>query len=200
MLSSESRLRISANPESSSLQSGVGHSFSMNTKLFAEPLKNIKQLKVAISKAKKVASWLAAHRGLLSQLGEDVTLNSSGSSLWFTVHTREDLSLLLTLAPQWTKETGLMDSASIDYTASLKDGDFYGIRIHAFEGALPPTCKLVEVEVEEPARPARLVKKMVVQCPKPTLVEQAEAVVTLIEGRVELTAEEIRPLRREDVE
>lgn len=80
-----------------------------------------------------------------------------------TVHTREDLAVLMTLAPTWSKTP---NAAGIIYCATVEGEE---VQIHAQDEALPGTCKLVEEEYEVPAveaKPAHTATRMVLKCDK----------------------------------
>lgn len=98
---------------------------------------------------------------IVSQLSPSCDLNPYGGTFWFTVSNREDVQVLMQIAPRWSKST---HDSGIDYDARV-DGVYYKIR--TVDAALPPTCKLVEREVEIPAEPAKIVKRMVVECVTP---------------------------------
>jgi hypothetical protein len=106
---------------------------------------------------------------LLGELSDTVDLNPYGGSFWFTVHNREDLQVLLQLAPKWTKE---IEEKGIRYTAVV-DGVTYWVA--AQDAGLPDTCRLVEKEIELPAVAAKTVKRWVVECDPPP-AESAAAV------------------------
>jgi hypothetical protein len=97
-----------------------------------------------------------------AQLSESAELNAFGGSFWFTVKNREDVKVLMQIAPLWNKST---HETGIDYDTSMEGVDF---RIRTVDAALPPTCKLVEREVTIPASEARTVKRMFVECDKPS--------------------------------
>ncbi len=118
---------------------------------------------------KRAADYAKAHTDAIAkggarlariagQLSESVDFNPYGGTFWFTVSNRADVQVLMQLAPGWDKKTW---DGGIDYDAEV-DGVCYKIR--AADGALPPTCKLVEKEVEIPAQPARIEKRMVIEC------------------------------------
>ena len=96
-------------------------------------------------------------------LSDTAFINAYGSSVWFTINNRDDLQSLLELAPRWTKEG---NGASLTYKAKVHDR--VDVLIQAHEGALPSTCRLVEVTEEVPARK---VTRMVVQCDQPAADE-----------------------------
>ena len=107
---------------------------------------------------------------ILKDLGDKLSDNVHFSPcVYITVsaHNREDLAILMTLAPKWTKTVGLN---GIDYTATV-DGE--SVQINAAGDALPGTCKLVEEEYEIPAqpateaKPATTAKRMVLKCSEP---------------------------------
>lgn len=115
--------------------------------------RNMEQLKTGASRLAKIAGGLS----------NEVDLNPYGGTFWFTVKKREDLQVLLQLAPKWSKEAW---TDGIDYNAE-EGGVSYKIR--TTDGALPPTCRLVEKEIEvpeQPAVPAHKEKRMVVECAK----------------------------------
>lgn len=98
-----------------------------------------------------------------AELSPGVEVNAYGGSFWLTVSKREDVQVLMKLAPMWKKSPS---GTGIDYDAEVNGVDF---KIRTTDGALPPTCKLVERDVEipaEPAKPARIEKRMVVECAK----------------------------------
>lgn len=94
-------------------------------------------------------------------LPNDLEINAYGGAFWITVKRREDIQTLMQLAPRWSKSPR---DDGIDYDATV-DGVTFKLR--AMDAALPPTCRVVEREVEvpaEPAKPARMVKRMMVEC------------------------------------
>lgn len=98
------------------------------------------------------------------KISDTVDFNPYGGTFWFTVSNRDDVQELLRLAPQWKKN---IHETGIDYDATV-GGVAYKIR--TTDGALPPTCRLVEKDVEipaQPAMPARMVKRLVVECEQP---------------------------------
>lgn len=95
---------------------------------------------------------------IMFRLSPSCDFNPFGGTAWFTVDKREDVTVIMELAPIWTKGT---HDTGICYSAEI-DGVPY--RIIAKDDALPPTCRLVERVVEVPAQPARMEKKMVVEC------------------------------------
>lgn len=122
-----------------------------SAKTFLE--RNMKQLKTGASRLAKIAGGLS----------NEVDLNPYGGTFWFTVKTREDLQILLQLAPKWSKQAW---GGGIDYNAE-EGGVSY--KIQTTDGALSPTCRLVEKEIEvpeQPAVPAHKEKRMVVECAK----------------------------------
>jgi hypothetical protein len=105
----------------------------------------------------------AALAKVAGELSPDVDFNPYGATFWFTVSKREDVQVLMKLAPGWTKNVW---DGGIDYNATVDDVQF---KIRTQDGALPPTCRLVEQDVEipaKPAEPAKIVKRMVVECAK----------------------------------
>src|SRR5580692_3614431 len=89
------------------------------------------------------------------ELSDEVYINPGGGSCWIDVRNREDLQTALTICEGvWTKETA---GSEIHYD-NQRDGISY--RIKATDDALPATCKLVEEEYIEPARPAYTAKRL----------------------------------------
>lgn len=109
----------------------------------------------ALKKGSALFSRVAA------QVSSDVTLNPFGGTFWFTVKNRADVQILMQLAPRWEKNTW---DGGIDYNAEVDGVDY---KIRTSDGALPPTCRLVEKEIEIPAlpaQPARMEKRMIIEC------------------------------------
>jgi len=123
-------------------------------------------LERAIGYAEATAKQSATARTLMAeinpQVSESCEFNPFSGSLWFTVRNRDDVQELLRLAPKWTKEK---HESGIDYFATVRGVD---LKIRTLDGALPPTCRLVEkvVEVPETVIPAHTEKRMVVECSK----------------------------------
>lgn len=101
---------------------------------------------------------------ILDRFGEGLSDDVSFSPYYYLridVTKREDLALLMTVAPIWAKSP---DDSGIDYTAMV---DGRELHIKAMSAALPGTCKLVEEEYEIPAveaKPASTGKRMVLKC------------------------------------
>ncbi len=114
---------------------------------------------------KTCTAGAAALAKVADKLSPDVDFNAYGGSFWFTVKNRDDVQTLMTLAPIWKKNAY---EGGIDYNATIDGVEF---KIRTVDGALPPTCRLVEQDVVVPARPAepeRIEKRMVVECSKAT--------------------------------
>lgn len=106
---------------------------------------------------------------ILTQLGDklsdDCSISQNGL-FWIYPRSRSDVEILLSLAPRWSKH---YRPDSIDYSA-LVDGIM--VTLKTAGDALPSSCKLVEEEVEVPAeaevvvpaKPARMVRKLVMRC------------------------------------
>jgi hypothetical protein len=131
-----------------------------------------REVKAAVESALNGAEWTrktcakgaAQLAKIAGSLSDSVQLNSYGGTFWFTVSKREDVQTLMQLAPRWTKSAR---DDGIDYSAEV---DGVAFRIQTTEGALPPTCRLVEQDVEipaKPAEPAKMVKRLVVECAQP---------------------------------
>lgn len=106
----------------------------------------------------------------------NVEVVAYSSSLFVKVTKREDLETGLRIAPpgtHWQKEVGY--DGAIIYMLTFDDG--FMVRISAEGDALPPTCKVVEEEIEVPAQAAYKRKKKVVVCEDRVLKEDAEGKV-----------------------
>lgn len=101
------------------------------------------------------------------ELSEGAEYNFFGSTLWVTTSNRDDVTKLLALAPagkHWAK-----DRSTYDPTIPLKyicDVNGVIVEIHVRGDAIPPTCKLQEVDVVIPAQPERIEKRRVLVCPE----------------------------------
>ena len=120
-------------------------------------------------------AMLDGKQGILNrmpELSEGAHINANGNSLWIHTAAREDVERVISAGERgaiWSKERGLYTD-EIDYTGEI---EAIPVRICTREGALPPTCKLVEKEVTLPALPERKEKRMVVECEKASGVEEA---------------------------
>ena len=100
------------------------------------------------------------------RLSESVNI-SPACMFWVYVKTREDLQVLMELAPKWSKHN---DATTIEYTAEV---DGIEVTLKATGAALPGTCKLVEEEYDVPAVPAQpeipatKAVRMVLKCDQP---------------------------------
>lgn len=74
------------------------------------------------------------------------------------IDSRETLQVLMSVCPTWKKEYTETD---IRYTGTFLGHD---IVLIASDGALPGTCKIVEVEETRDAIPARTIKVRKLQC------------------------------------
>lgn len=97
---------------------------------------------------------------LVPHLSESARVSPGGAICWVYVDNREDLMVLMRLAPVWTKEAS-EGSGTIDYHAMVGDRPF---RLIASDAALPGTCRVEERDVEVAAVPAHTVKRLVVVC------------------------------------
>lgn len=101
---------------------------------------------------------------ILAEMGERLADSTGFSPSYFiqvTTTNREDLQLLMTLAPRWSKSPS---EDGITYEAEVEGERF---QIVAKKAALPATCKMVEEEYELPAveaQPARKATRMVLKC------------------------------------
>jgi len=98
--------------------------------------------------------------GLLSplDLSDGCRCNPSGRNWWIDTSDRLDVVKLMTLASTgvlWTKKS---EGKIVIYNTVREDG--VRIVIHAHDEALPPTCKVIQVEETVPAH-TRMVSKVV---------------------------------------
>lgn len=114
------------------------------------------------------ARYLLCSR-ILDSIGDklsDTAVFSPNCYIAVSVYNREDLAVIMTLAPVWSK-SAVCDG--IDYEAMVDKQRFV---IQAKGEALPGTCKLVEEDYEVPAtelvpaKPARIEKRLVLKCLK----------------------------------
>lgn len=124
-------------------------------KLLAKLLRNTtEQIEYAarVSKDNELLALIAGHL----EVSDKCNVYAATKSMWAVTRTREDLSAVLSLAPQWQK-TYPEGAECIRYTASIPhvaaDGEefAYQMEINAYDEALPPTCVLEEYEVAVPA-------------------------------------------------
>lgn len=96
------------------------------------------------------------HLPLEADDGSDVFID--GFDITAVIYSRELLTQMMSVAPTWEKTYG---SDYITYTAEVQEVQ---VKLIACSGALPATCKLVEVEELEPAREARVVVRKKLRC------------------------------------
>jgi hypothetical protein len=92
------------------------------------------------------------------ELSDTCTCLPSSRNWWITTESRDDVVKLMTLASSgeiWRKAT---QGGQITYSTLRDDG--ISITIYAKDNALPPTCKVIEVEETVPAY-TRTVSKIV---------------------------------------
>jgi hypothetical protein len=92
------------------------------------------------------------------ELSNTCKCQPSSRNWWITTESREDVVKLMTLASPgelWRKAT---QGGQITYSTMREDG--VSITIYAAAEALPPTCKVIEVEETVPAY-TRMVSKIV---------------------------------------
>jgi len=92
------------------------------------------------------------------ELSDTCTCLPSSRNWWVTTNSRDDVVKLMTLASPgeiWRKDT---QGGQITYSTLRDDG--ISITIYAKDNALPPTCKVIEVEETVPAY-TRTVSKIV---------------------------------------
>lgn len=88
--------------------------------------------------------------------GSEVFLDNE--DITAVIYSRELLAQMMSVAPTWEKTYG---NDYITYSATVQD---VRVKLIACGGALPTTCKLVEVEEVEPAREARVVVRKKLRC------------------------------------
>jgi hypothetical protein len=81
-------------------------------------------------------------------VADDASINFSQYGNSISVHSREDLSALMELAPKWTKNKA---GKAIGYAAEIGGKTF---TIFAYDSALPKTCRTIVKTVIRSARPA----------------------------------------------
>lgn len=129
------------------------------TNRLAEFTRAITELERTLECERKIAQ---AIEPLIPRLGDTVQLYPGGGHFLAHVYTREDLQILMTLSPVWTKVKG---SSGIYYESKEDDNQLKAkLTLYAQDGALPPTCRVEEIEEVEPAKPERIVKRTVVKC------------------------------------
>jgi len=92
------------------------------------------------------------------ELSDTCTCQPSSRNWWITTESRDDVVKLMTLASPgeiWRKN---VQGGQITYSTLRDDG--ISITIYARDNALPPTCKVIEVEETVPAY-TRMVSKIV---------------------------------------
>lgn len=97
---------------------------------------------------------------LLADLDEKTCIYFGNGSLVVDVYNREDLQKFMTLAPKWNKSSL---NNGIRYFA-WAEGNMGSVYLNAYDAALPPTCKVVEVEEVIPAQEARTVRRQMIKC------------------------------------
>lgn len=145
----------------------------MNTVIESVPETTVTPAKMsAESIAYRVESWQREQKryalciDILNRLGAQLTDQVHFSPCVYisvTVSNREDLTVLMTLAPKWSK---VPSGNGIIYCATVEGEE---VQLAAQNAALPSTCKLVEEEYEIPAveaKPASTGKRMVLKCDK----------------------------------
>ena len=111
-----------------------------------------------IGERRQFKRWVAKHRDKLESL-------PFGAQLWdgrcdFNSLTHDEILLVMKAFPagDWEKSPCGGAGITIDYNTV-----FDGMRVRCWNGQPPPSCRIVEEEVEIPAQPARkeIVRKMV---------------------------------------
>jgi hypothetical protein len=107
--------------------------------------------------------WLEKHRDILFAIG--LPCSFSGENFDFDHLKHEQiLAVIQAFGGVWQKEPSCGTVSKVDYITVCD-----GVTIRCWEGEPPPSCRLVEVEVEvpaEPAKPARMIKVMKLTCPR----------------------------------
>jgi len=127
--------------------------------------RHIKILDDQIAGCQRARQFLESHFSKqIEQLSEDVQFSACSDFLWFRVTNRDDLQILMSAFPKWTKTPS---GSSIDYSAeSWHTCDDFVIRvvISAGDKAIPPTCHLVKKQVLVPARGEHYEEQTVIIC------------------------------------
>lgn len=113
----------------------------------------------------QLAITYAGHLDLIS-----VDPNFYGDAIWFTTSHRADVEALMTIAPAGTFWRKSVEGSYIHYTINIPDYPSKTFVIRTTGAGLPPTCELVEVEVDIPAQPAKPATKRtqtIVRCNEP---------------------------------
>lgn len=129
------------------------------TNRLAEFQHTIAELERTLECERKIAQ---AIEPLIPRLGDTVRFYPGGGHFLAYVYTREDLQILMTLSPVWTKVNG---SSGIYYESRVNDNQLKAkLTLYAQDGALPPTCKVETIVEVEPAIPERTITRTVVKC------------------------------------
>jgi hypothetical protein len=106
-----------------------------------------------------VIAWAETNLpALFDKLSDKAEANACSGSVWCHADNRDDLKAFMSLAPRWEKGT---DADIMEYRAQV---DGIPIIIKAQGEAIPPTCHVIEEEVEVPAQPAHTVKRSRIVC------------------------------------
>jgi hypothetical protein len=120
-------------------------------------LEEIERIQKRAASKKAVSDRLVA---IVDRLSPACDCNAYGDSIWIYCKNREDLELLMTLAPVWKKD---YEDVELNYCA---DVDGIEVILKATDSALPATCHMEEKEVLIPSHfvPERVEKRRVIVC------------------------------------
>ena len=156
------------------------------------------QLALALSNAEDSTMKLRRNAELATRLThgmelEKTEVNAYGESIWFSTTSRTDLEKLLSMAPRgqhWSKDAW---SDQLSYAVEIEG---VSIKVNVTEDALPPTCKVVLVEEEIPATPARIVKRRVLKCNEPIESEEPSDKPVVHHGLEQAALDEAREIEK----
>lgn len=126
-----------------------------------------KQLTALADQVKLVTDTVGKFLPLVEgkQFSDSAGLCAYGNHLTVTVRTREDLAVALSLmSGPWKKSPYYNGLCYTNEVGRYYDADYTVVQVYSEDAALPPTCKVIEEEVEEAATPARMVKRRRVVC------------------------------------
>lgn len=122
-------------------------------------------LRVETERVTRVVEWMRSHKEQIERIG--ITPVSWFNYVDFNRPDRAQVLEIIKAFPgTWAKtQNNTGDSPAMDYERQ----DESGLMLRIWAGALPPTCRVIEEEVEVPAQ---RVKRTRIEC-KPTEVEAA---------------------------
>lgn len=107
-------------------------------------------LTAQIEKLQRLTDWLRTHAEQLEQLPEGNYFGGAESWDFDDLNHDEVIHVIKVLGGKWDKRPSFSHEHRIDYIAVID-----GILVRCYQGAPPPSCKLVEVEEDVPEVPAQ---------------------------------------------